>query len=97
MIQQRKRENEIGKIMLETCKPIVYNTGIPNVYEVIVVTKKAEMVRRSKVVKFVSLHSKLYEAMASQTEPNDYLKGYAKVLNDLIEEFAIEADEYSKS
>lgn len=58
--------------------------------------KKAEMVRRNKLVKWVRDRSETYEVL-SKTKPDPmYMEGFSYMLNKLCEDFDITPDELQK-
>lgn len=84
------------KIKLYNSIPVVYNISILNVYEVVnlsIEKKKAEMVRRAKVVKFVRLETKVYENLVDGGASESYLRAYSNLLDKMVIEFDITPDE----
>lgn len=56
-------------------------------------TKKAEMIRRNKLVKWVRDRAETYEVL-SKTKPDPmYMEGFAYMLNKLCADFDITPDE----
>lgn len=54
---------------------------------------KAEMIRRSKVVKFVKRQTENY-AMMTKTKPDsNFMECYAMMIDMLVKEFGIDNDE----
>lgn len=55
--------------------------------------KKPEMVRRSKLVKFVRAKSEVYEMMTKTKTDPQFMEGFAFMIEKLCEEFNITPDE----
>jgi hypothetical protein len=58
--------------------------------------KKAEMVRRSTLVKWIRRHDESYELLAESGANSDYLKGLSYALNRLCKDFNITRDELQR-
>jgi hypothetical protein len=59
-------------------------------------TKKAEMVRRNTLVKWVRERSEVYELMSKTNSDPAYLEGFSYMLNKLCDDFNITPDEIQK-
>lgn len=70
--------------MLEATKFVQMNQNIEGELR-----KKPEMVRRSKLVKWVRRQNEMFEVMYGRSNP-EYMEGMAYVLNKLCDDFGID-------